>query len=87
MTTLAPPASPPASPPAQRGGLRHWRTARRVLICGGILHLLVGVLAAMVVDAQQVAPAPLSVLFDAVPAVAALVAAFLIAPAPGERRR
>ena len=65
---------------------RHWRTARRVLICGGILHLLVGVLAAMVVDAQQVAPGPLSVLFDAVPAVAALVAAFLISPAPGERR-
>ena len=66
---------------------RHWRRARGVLICGAILHLAVGVLASMLVDAQQVAPGPLSVLFDAVPAVAALVAAFLISPPPGVRRR
>ena len=66
---------------------RHWRRARGVLICAAILHLVVGGLAALLVDAQQVAPAPLSILFDAVPAVMALVAAFLISPPPGERRR
>jgi hypothetical protein len=64
---------------------RHWRRARGVLICGAVLHLLFGVLAATVVDTQQVAPGPLSVMFDAVPAILALVAAFLIAPPPGER--
>jgi hypothetical protein len=64
---------------------RHWRRARLVLVCGAALHLLFGVLAAALVDAQQVAPGVLSVLFDAVPAVVALAAAFLIAPPPGER--
>jgi hypothetical protein len=63
---------------------RHWQRARAVLVCGAILHLLFGVLAAMFVDVQQVAPGPLSVLFDAVPAIVALVAAFLISPPPGE---
>jgi hypothetical protein len=64
---------------------RHWQRARAVLVCGAILHLLFGVLAATLVDAQAVAPGPLSVLFDAVPAIVALVAAFLITPPPGER--
>jgi len=66
---------------------RHWKRARGVLICGAILHLLFGVLAASLVDVRQLAPGPLSVLFDAVPAIVALIAAFLIAPPPGEPRR
>ena len=66
---------------------RHWRRARAVLVCAAVLHLIVGGLAATIVDQQQVAPGPLGFLFDAVPAVVALVAAFLIAPPPGERAR
>ena len=65
---------------------RHWKQARAVLICGAVLHLLVSFLASVVVDAQAVAPAPMTMLFDVVPAVVAIVAAFLIVPAPGERR-
>jgi RsiW-degrading membrane proteinase PrsW (M82 family) len=64
---------------------RHWKRARTVLVSGALLHLLVAALAAMLVDAQDVAPAWQSILFDAVPAVAALVAAFLIGPAPGRQ--
>ena len=65
---------------------RHWKRARLVLVSAALLHLLVGFLAAMQVDAQDVAPLSQSIFFDAVPAVAALIAAFLIKPAPGERR-
>jgi len=66
---------------------KHWKRARLVLVCGALLHLVFGVLAATIVDVQEVAPGPLSILFDAVPAIMALVAAFLITPAPGERAR
>ena len=65
---------------------RHWKRARLVLVSAALLHLIVGFLAAMQVDAQQVAPIWQSFLFDAVPAVVALIAAFLIVPAPGEHR-
>jgi hypothetical protein len=65
---------------------RHWRRARLVLVSGALLHLLVGFLAAVQVDAQGVASASQSIFFDAVPAIVALIAAFLITPAPGERR-
>jgi hypothetical protein len=65
---------------------RHWKQARLVLVCGAILHLVVSFLAAMLVDAQEIAPAPTAMLFDVVPAIVALVAAFLITPPPGERR-
>ena len=65
---------------------RHWKRARMVLIGGALLHLLVGFLAAMQVDTQDVAPLWQSFFFDAAPAVAALIAAFLIAPAPGQHR-
>jgi len=63
---------------------RHWKRARIVLVSAALLYLLIGFLAAMQVDAQGVAPASQSLLFDAVPAVAALIAAFLIKPAPGQ---
>lgn len=66
---------------------RHWKRARLVLVCGAMLHLLFGVRAATVVDVQEVAPGPLSILFDAVPAVLALATAFLVAPPPGEHAR
>jgi hypothetical protein len=62
---------------------RHWKQARVVLVCGAVLHLLVSFLASMTVDAQAVAPAPTTMLFDVVPAVVAIIAAFLITPAPG----
>jgi hypothetical protein len=65
---------------------RHWKRARVVLVSAALLHLLVGLLAAMQVDAQDVAPAWRSLFFDVAPAVAALIAAFLLAPAPGESR-
>jgi hypothetical protein len=64
---------------------RHWKRARLVLICGAVLHLFVSVLAASLVDAQEVAPAWEAMLFDGVPAVVAFVAAALIRPVPGER--
>lgn len=65
---------------------RHWKRARIVLVCGALLHLLVGVLAATVVDTQDVAQASQSLFFDVIPAIVAIVAALLISPAPGERR-
>jgi hypothetical protein len=65
---------------------RHWKRARLVLVSAALLHLLVGCLAATLVDAQAVAPIWQSFVFDAVPAVVALIAAFLIAPAPGQHR-
>lgn len=65
---------------------RHWNRARLVLVSAALLHLLVGFLAAATVDAQAVAPVWQSFLFDAVPAVVALIAAFSIGPAPGQRR-
>jgi hypothetical protein len=64
---------------------RHWQRARLILVCGAVLHLLVGFLAATIVDEQQVAPGALSFLYDVGPAVVALVAAFLIS-APDRRR-
>jgi hypothetical protein len=64
---------------------RRWIQARLVLICGAGLHLLVSVLASMAVDAQAVAPATLTMLFDVVPAIMALVAAALIRPVPEAR--
>jgi hypothetical protein len=64
---------------------RHWKQARLVLVCGAVLHLVVSFLAAALVDAQDIAPMPATMLFDVVPAIVALVAAFLISPAPGER--
>jgi hypothetical protein len=64
---------------------RHWKRARMVLVGGALLHLLVGFLASIQVDVQDVAPMSSSIFFDAVPAVAALIAAFLIKPAPGQR--
>ncbi len=64
---------------------RHWKRARMVLVSAALLHLVVGFLAAMQVDAQEVTPAWRSLFFDAAPAVAALIASFLIGPAPGER--
>jgi hypothetical protein len=63
---------------------RHWKRARVVLVSAALLHLLVGFLAAVQVDAQEIAPAWRSLFFDAAPAVAALIAAFLLTPAPGE---
>lgn len=65
---------------------RHWKRARMVLVSAALLHLVVGFLAAMQVDAQDVAPAWQSIVFDTVPAAVALVAAFLISPPPGQRR-
>jgi hypothetical protein len=65
---------------------RHWQRARLVLVCGALLHLLVGFLAATLVDAQGVASAWQALPFDAVPAAIALIAAFLITPPPGEPR-
>lgn len=63
---------------------RRWRQARLVLVSAALLHLAVAFLAAFQVDAQEVAPAWRSLLFDAVPAVAALLAAFLISAPPGQ---
>jgi hypothetical protein len=65
---------------------RNWKRARLVLVCGALLHLIVGVLAGLQVDAQGVAPAPRAMLFDVVPAVVALVAAFLISAPPAGLR-
>jgi len=62
-----------------------WKQARVMLICGAVLHLLVSFLASYLVDAQGVAPAWEAMLFDVVPAVLAIVAAFLIVPAPDAR--
>lgn len=62
---------------------RYWKRARMILVSAALLHLFVGFLAAMQVDAEGVAPASQSLFFDAVPAVVALIAAFLIKPAPG----
>ena len=61
---------------------RHWRQARLVLVGAALLHMVIGFLAATLVDAQEIAPAWRSLFFDAVPAIAALVAALLIS-APG----
>jgi hypothetical protein len=66
---------------------RHWKRARMILASAAVLHLVVGALAAMQVDAQDVAAAWQAFPFDAVPAIAALIAAFLISPPPGERHR
>jgi hypothetical protein len=52
--------------------------ARAVLIGGALIHLGVSILAVTLVDAQQAAPGPLAMLFDVVPAIMALIAAFLI---------
>jgi hypothetical protein len=65
---------------------RHWRQARLVLVSAALLHLVVAFLAAFQLDAQAVAPAWRSLLFDAVPAVAALAGAFLISAPPGQRQ-
>jgi hypothetical protein len=61
---------------------RHWNRARLVLVCAAVMHLVVGGLAALVVNEQQIAPALSSFLFDAVPAVVALIAAALISAPP-----
>lgn len=66
---------------------RHWRKARLVLLSASLFHLVVAFLAAFLVDAQNVAPAWRSFLFDAVPALAALVAALLISAPPGQRHK
>ncbi len=66
---------------------RNWKRARLVLVCGAILHLIVGVLAGLAVDAQAIAPAPQAMLFDVVPAVVALIAAFLISSPPADVAR
>jgi hypothetical protein len=60
---------------------RYWKRARMILVSAALLHLFVGFLAAMQVDAEGVALASQSFFFDAVPAVVALIAAFLIKPA------
>jgi len=65
---------------------RHWKRARLVLLCAAPLHLLVSALAAATVDAQDVAPMVPTMLFDAVPATLAIIAALLIRPAPGARQ-
>lgn len=65
---------------------RHPRRARLVLICGALLQLFVGALAAGVVDAQEVAPAWGALLYDAIPAVVALIAAFLISTQRGQEQ-
>lgn len=61
---------------------RRWQLARIVLVIGAILHLAVGVVSGLAVDAEQLAPGPLAALFDVGPALVALVAAFLIVPPP-----
>ena len=66
---------------------RHAKRARLILVSAAVLHLAVGLLAAMLVDSQGVAPASQSLAFDAIPAVAALIAAFLLKRAPAEPRR
>jgi hypothetical protein len=66
---------------------RHWQRARLILVSAALLHLVVGFLAAMQVDASGVASASQSLAFDAVPAVVALIAAFLLKPAPAEPHR
>jgi hypothetical protein len=63
---------------------RNWKRARLILICGALLHLIVGVLAGLVVDARDVAQAPQAMLFDVVPAVVALIAAFMISRPPAD---
>ena len=65
---------------------QRWRQARLVLVSAALLHLGVAFLAAFQLDAQQVAPAWRSLIFDAVPAIAALLAACLITAPPGQRR-
>jgi hypothetical protein len=65
---------------------RHWRRARLVLICGAILQFVIGGLAAATVSSQQVAPAGASMLYDAIPAVVALVGAILITAPPAPER-
>jgi hypothetical protein len=64
---------------------RHWRRARAVVLAGAALHLVIGLGAGALVEAQDVAPGLLATLFDIVPAVMAIVAALLISPPPGER--
>jgi hypothetical protein len=61
---------------------RRWKLARAVLIGAGVLHLVVGFAVGTVVGAQEVAPGSMAMLFDVVPAIMALVAAFLISPPP-----
>jgi hypothetical protein len=61
---------------------RRWRLARMVLIGAAVLHIAIGFASGMAVDAQEVAAAPAAMLFDIVPAILALVAAFLISPPP-----
>lgn len=64
---------------------RHWQRARVVLLSAAVLHLLIGFLASVVVDTQDVAAGWQSFAFDAIPAIVAIVAAFLIRPVPDER--
>jgi len=57
---------------------RRQGVSRLLLIAGALMQLGIGIMANMMVDAQDVAPGPLAMLFDVVPAILAFVAAFLI---------
>jgi len=65
---------------------RHWRRARSLLIIAGVAHLIIGFASGALVEAQDLAPAPAALFFDLVPAVVALIAAFLIVPPPDPSR-
>lgn len=61
---------------------RRWQLARTVLVLAAVVHLVVGFGSGAIVQVDDLAPGPLAMLFDVVPALLALVAAFLIRPAP-----
>jgi hypothetical protein len=65
---------------------RHSRRARSLLIIGGVAHLIIGFASGALVEAHGFAPAPSALFFDLVPAVVALIAAFLIVPPPEPSR-
>jgi hypothetical protein len=62
---------------------RQWRWAKLIVMVAAVAHLVIAFTSGTLVDAQNLAPARVALFFDLVPALVALIAAFLIKPAPG----
>lgn len=61
---------------------RRWKMARVVLVSAAVVHLIVGLWSGTIVGLQVQPAGVWALVFDVVPALVALVAAFLIAPPP-----
>jgi hypothetical protein len=59
-----------------------WKLARTVLVVAAVVHIVIGLGFGSSVQAQEIAPGLLSMLYDLVPAAMALIAALLMAPPP-----